>query len=86
MHNSGPVRVMAPEEIAGSTPESFGFGRASLSVTLSGSGGVLLQAEFGNRNTDGMLQYMRLKGRGELYLMSGFVAKEWEAALAESRS
>jgi len=86
MHNSGPVRVMAPEEIAGSKPESFGFGGASLSVTLSGSGGVLLQAEFGNRNTDGMLQYMRLKGRGELYLMSGFVAKEWEAALAESRS
>ena len=85
MHNSGPVRVLAPEEIAGSKAESFGFGSTSLSVTLSGPGGVLLQSEFGNRNTDGMLQYMRLKGRGELYLMSGFVAKEWEAALADPR-
>lgn len=85
MHNSSPVRTMAPEEIAGSKPEAFGFGNGALSVTLSGSDGVLLQAEFGNKNTDGMLQYMRIKGRAELYLMSGFVAKEWETALAESR-
>ncbi|MEO8158022.1 MAG: hypothetical protein ABI648_09515 [Betaproteobacteria bacterium] len=85
MHNSGPVRVMAPEEIAGSKPESFGFSDASLSVALSGPGGVLLQAEFGNTNTDAMLQYMRLKGRGELYLMSGFVGKEWESALAQGK-
>jgi hypothetical protein len=83
MHNSGPVRVLSPEEIAGSKPESFGFGSASLSVVLSGPGGVLLQAEFGNKNTDGMLQYMRLKDHGELYLMSGFVGREWETALAE---
>ncbi|MEO8008711.1 MAG: hypothetical protein ABI728_09365 [Betaproteobacteria bacterium] len=83
MHNAGPVRVMAPEEIAGSKPESFGFASGSLSVTISGPGGLLLQAEFGNKNTDGMLQYMRLKGRGELYLMSGFVGKEWEAVLTD---
>lgn len=85
MHNSGPVRTLAPEEIAGSKPEAFGFGSTNLSVTLSGPAGVLLQADFGNKNTDGMLQYMRLGGRGELYLMSGFVSKEWEAALGETR-
>lgn len=85
LHNSGPVRVLPPEEIAGSKPGEFGFGSTSLSVTLSGSGGALLQAEFGNKNTDGVLQYMRLKGHGELYLMSGFVGKEWETALAEDK-
>jgi len=85
MHNSGPIRVMAPEEIAGSNPQSFGFGNASLSVTLSGPGGVLLQAEFGNKNTDGMLQYMQLKGHGELYLMSGFVGKEWETVVTDGK-
>jgi hypothetical protein len=86
MHNSGPVRVMAPEETAGSKQESFGFSGAGLAVTLSGFGGILLRAEFGNKNTDGMLKYLRIKGHGELYLMSGFFGNEWEAAVAAGKN
>lgn len=85
LYNSGPVRVLPPEEMVGSKPESFGFSSTGLSVKLSGAGVPFLQAEFGNKNTDGVLQYMRLKGRGELYLMSGFVGKAWEAAVAEDK-
>ena len=43
---------------------------------------MVLAADFGGANTDGLLQYMRLRDRNDLYLMSGFVGKEWQAVLA----
>ena len=31
--------------------------------------------------SDGILQYMRVKDRDELFMMSGFVGKEWTAVV-----
>jgi hypothetical protein len=81
MHTANPVRTLAPEEIADTPLSEFGLDRPRLAITLEDPGGVVLVAEFGGPNNDGLLQYMRLRDRGEVYLMSGFVGKEWQAVV-----
>ncbi len=52
---------------------------------LENASGVVLEADFGNRSNDGLLRYMRLRDRGELYMMSGFVGQEWETVATAVR-
>jgi hypothetical protein len=78
MHTANPVRVLEPGELADTGPAEFGLDRPRLSITLADANGAVLAADFGAHNTDGLLQYMRLRDRAGLYLMSGFVGKEWE--------
>jgi hypothetical protein len=78
MHTANPVRVFKPEDIADTDPAEFGLDRPQLSITLADASGVVLEADFGNNSGDGLLQYMRLKNRNDLFMMSGFVGKEWE--------
>jgi hypothetical protein len=77
MHTANPVRVLEPEDLADTGPAEFGLDRPRLSITLEDAGGVVLEADFGALNTDGLLQYMRLRDQDDFYLMSGFVGKEW---------
>lgn len=78
MHTANPVRVLEPEEIADTGPAEFGLEPPKLSIMLEDADGIVLAADFGAENTDGLLQYMRVTDRAELYLMSGFVGQEWE--------
>jgi hypothetical protein len=82
MHTANPVRMLAPEEIAQTGLAEFGLERPRFSIRLEDQGGVVLEADFGKDSSDGLLQYMRLRDGGELYLMSGFVGKEWQAVAA----
>jgi hypothetical protein len=82
MHTANPVRRLEPEAIAQAGLAEFGLERPRFSIVLEDAGGVVLEADFGNDSSDGLLQYMRLRDGGELYLMSGFVGKEWQAVAA----
>ena len=44
----------------------------------------MLGAEFGAPNPQRVLQYMKLGGRDQVYLMSRFIGEEWEKALREA--
>lgn len=81
MHTSGPVRVMAADEIQGVAPAEFGLERPRISVALFVGPERVLLAEFGARNPEDMLQYMRLAGHDGMYLMSRFVGQEWDASI-----
>jgi hypothetical protein len=85
MHTASPVRMLDAKEVAESRLADFGLDRPRLSITLEDAGGVVLAADFGGANNDGLLQYMRLVDRNDLYLMSGFVGKEWQAVSAGGR-
>jgi hypothetical protein len=41
----------------------------------------VLGAEFGTPNPQKVLQYMKVQGRDQVYLMSRFVGEDWEKAL-----
>jgi hypothetical protein len=83
MHNSGPVREIEAAELVGTDAVSFGLDPPQLSVTLYGERAQpVLTARFGEYNPEGFLQYMRLDGDAQLYLMSRFVGGEWREAMA----
>ncbi|MCW5623697.1 MAG: hypothetical protein KIT73_03145 [Burkholderiales bacterium] len=79
MNTSGPVRVMKPDEYAGGDPAAYGFDRLTLAVALYEGDHRVLAAQFGSLNPEGYLQYMRVEGSADLYLMSRFVGAEWGA-------
>lgn len=78
MHTSGPVRVMHRDEYRSTPRQEFGLERPRCSVVLSDGRRVLLEASFGAYNPQELLQYMRLRGDDNLYLMSRFVGQAWE--------
>ena len=79
MHTAKPVRILSAEELVGVVQEQYGFGADALCATLSLAGGGTLNACFGSSTPEGSLQYMRIEGRDEVYLMSGFVGEAWAA-------
>ena len=78
MHTSGPVRVMQRDEYSGTPLQEFGLDQPRCTVVLSDGGRILLEASFGAYNPQDFLQYMQLKNRDNLYLMSRFVGQAWE--------
>ena len=80
MNTSGPVRVLEPSEFKGTDAKQFGLDQPRLSVVLFEGERIVLGAHFGGRNPDGMLEYVAVEGRQQLYLLSRFVGEEWDAA------
>jgi hypothetical protein len=78
MHVAAPVRVMERAEWEGTPEAEFGLDPAVFAVRLSGRGRTVLGARFGRTNPQQVLQYARVEGREQLYLMPTFVAAEWE--------
>lgn len=78
MHTAAPVRVIRPEEFVAADRSLFGVGQGMLDIEFSTSAGIVLAVGFGNQANDGILRYMQIIGRPEVYLMSGFVGDAWE--------
>lgn len=78
MHGSGPIRVMSRTEYADTALQEFGLVQPRYSVVLAETHNTLLEAHFGVFNPQELLQYMRLTGHDEVYLMSRFVGQAWE--------
>ena len=68
----------APRRIPQYTLHEFGLEQPRCAVVLSDARRVLLEASFGVYNPQELLQYMRLRGDNNLYLMSRFVGQAWE--------
>jgi len=77
MHSSAPVRILAPEQLAALPADASGLDKPRFTVQLFSADGLYMVIHFGNRANGGILYYMRITGRGETYLMSGFVGEAW---------
>jgi hypothetical protein len=84
MHVSAPVRVMERAEWAPVGLREFGLDPPRYTAILSRRGVVVLAAQFGTPNPQGVLQYMKLDGGDRIYLMSRFIGEEWEKVLREA--
>lgn len=78
MRASAPVRVLAREEYRGTALAEYGLDPPRYTVSLFEGDRLVLEAGFGVPNPQKVLQYMRLRGRDEVDLMSRFVGQEWE--------
>jgi len=79
MNTAGPIRVMEPEELAGTNLRDFGLEPPRLTSTLFAGTQNVIGARFGAHNPEDTAQYMTVDGRKELFLMSRFVGQEWES-------
>jgi hypothetical protein len=84
MHVSPPVRVMERAEWAPVGLGEFGLDPPGYTAALYRRETPVLVAGFGAPNPQEVLQYMKLDGRDEVYLMSRFIGQEWEQALREA--
>lgn len=84
MHVSAPIRVMERAEWSSIGLREFGLDPPGYTATLYRRGTPVLGAEFGAPNPQKVLQYMKLGGRDQVYLMSRFIGEEWEKALREA--
>ena len=83
MHASAPIRVLQRTEWAEQGLHEFGLDRPAYVAALYRGQRRLLAAGFGSPNPQKVLQYMRLEGRDQVYVMSRSIGQEWEQALAE---
>ena len=86
MHTAGPVRILSPEATAGIDAAAYGLNPAQLTVRLTGTDGTELTVLFGHIGNDGILQYMKIEGTPQTYLMSGFVGAQWYKMLVPNIS
>jgi len=78
MNTAGPARELNAEELLSADMKGFGLAPPRMSVTLYAGPAQVLTAHFGAENPGGLLQYMRVDGRSEVFLMSRFVGRQWE--------
>jgi hypothetical protein len=78
MHVTAPVRVLSREEYARGHLEEFGLDPPRYTVSLHRGVETVLTARFGGISPQQVLQYVRIDGRDELYLLPSFVGQEWE--------
>jgi hypothetical protein len=84
MHVSAPLRVMERAEWSPVGLREFGLDPPRYTARLYRQGTAVLGAEFGAPNPQKVLQYMKLEGRDQVYLMSRFIGEEWEQAIREA--
>jgi len=78
MHVAAPVRVMSREEYQAEWLGQYGLDPPRYTLALHRGGRPVLATSFGERNPQQVLQYVRVEGRAELYLLPDFVGREWE--------
>ena len=86
MNTSEPVRELSAEELQGTELHEYGLDQPRLSVSLFEGSTQVLTARFGVHNPGGLLQYMTVDGRQEVFLMSRFVGEQWEHVAQELAS
>jgi hypothetical protein len=84
MHAAAPVRVLARAEWAAEGLREFGLDPPGYAAILYRGGQAVLGANFGAPSPQKVLQYMKLEGRDEVYLMPRFIGEEWEQVLKGS--
>jgi len=83
MHVSAPIRVMEHTEWGPVGLREFGLDPPDYIATLYHHDSPVLGARFGMPNPQKVLQYMKVDGRDEVYLMARFIGEEWEKTLRE---
>ena len=83
MNTSGPTREMTAEELKGTQRAAFGLEHPRVSVSLYQGPARVITAHFGANNPGGLLQYMSVDGRDEVFLMSRFVGQQWEQVASQ---
>lgn len=78
LRDSGPSRVLTPEEVKGTAPADYGLDRGALRVTVRSATGTTFAVRFGGPNPLGLGRYARVDGMDGIPILPGYVAEAWE--------
>ena len=84
LHVSGPIRVLERAEWSEHGLGEFGLDPPAYFATLFRDGRPVLRVAFGSENPQRVLQYLRVDGREQVFVMSRSMGREWEDVLAEA--
>lgn len=84
MHTSAPVRSIALKDVDAKDASGYGLAPPRFTVRLTVGGAAVLDAGFGGANPAGRLSYVGVIGRDQLYLLSHFVAEQWDKVFAST--
>jgi hypothetical protein len=81
LRDSGPLRMLSPDEIGPAPPADYGLGPQALRVTVRGPDGATFAIRFGARNPLGAARYAQVEGMGGVPLIAAYVAETWQQAI-----
>jgi len=80
LHDSEPVREIAPAELTPASFAEFGLDPPASVLTVGTAQGAVTTVNFGVLNPVGTSQYVRVGGSPTVYLMPRHVGGEWQVA------
>ena len=84
LHASGPIRILERTEWSEHGLGEFGLDPPAYSAALFRDGRPILGVAFGSENPQKVLQYVRVEGRDQIFVMSRSMGREWEQVLTEA--
>lgn len=78
LRDSGPSRVLSPEELRGTASADYGLDHSAMQITVRSATGATFVIRFGGPNPLGLGRYVRVDGLGGIPILPGYVAEAWE--------
>lgn len=78
LRDSGPSRVLSPEEVKGVAPADYGLDRGAVQVIVRSATGAAFVVRFGGPNPLGLGRYARVDGMDGIPILPGYVVDAWE--------
>ena len=85
LHVSAPIRILERAEWSEHGLGEFGLDPPAYSAALFRDGRPVLGVAFGAENPQKVLQYVRVEGREQVFVMSRSMGREWEQVVAEAQ-
>jgi hypothetical protein len=84
LRDSGPLRMMSPQEVARAAADEYGLEHGATEVTVRAQAGATFAIRFGARNPLGSGRYARIDGVDGVPILSAYVGDAWEQVVAGS--
>ncbi len=78
LRDSGPMRVMSAEEVAGQPLSAYGLDDKATAVAVRSRAGDVFAIRFGARNPLGSGRYVQVKGVPGVPILPSYVGDAWE--------
>jgi len=84
LHASAPIRILERAEWSEQGLREFGLDPPAYSAVLYRDARPVIGVAFGAENPQKMLQYVRVEGREQIFVMSRSMGREWEQVLSQA--
>jgi hypothetical protein len=81
LHGSAPQRTMTGDELSPATLREFALDPPRYSIAVATKRGETFVIDFGDRNSQALAQYARVRGRTDVVLLGRYVGEPWQSVI-----